>query len=85
MSEEHAAEAKPAAPTATPNSVAYGTYKQQVVAQGKTVGQLKDFISKMHNIPDDAQPYVNFQKVSSDYEIKEGDNITFHRPAGDKG
>lgn len=88
---EKAAAAQVAAPaTAAPvatetNKVTFGTHTQVVRAAGKTVREVKAFMKRYYAIPDDAQSYVNFNKVEEDYVLGVGEDIQFHRPAGDKG
>jgi molybdopterin converting factor small subunit len=67
------------------NKVTFGTYTSNIKAEGKTIKEVKAFIKNHYNVPEDAQAYVNYQKVDENYPLKAGDAVQFHRPAGDKG
>ena len=52
---------------------------------GKKLGEVKDQLVDVLNIPSPVQCILGGQSVSDDYELKEGEQIEFVRPAGDKG
>jgi len=52
---------------------------------GKTVGAVAEFLREVLNVDRLAEGMVNGDKVSDSYVLKEGDNLEFLKPAGQKG
>jgi hypothetical protein len=52
---------------------------------GMTVGELRNRLEDVMNIPNPAQVVVGGCVVNNDYVVKAGDNVEFIKPAGIKG
>jgi len=52
---------------------------------GKTVGAIAEFLREVLNVDRLAEGMVNGDKVEPSYVMKEGDNLEFLKPAGQKG
>lgn len=78
-----AAAAQPQGGTA---KIRYGVYDQQVPAGNNlSVGQIRTTYQTMWSMPAEADAYIGGTKVGDDYVIKAGDQVEFHRRAGEKG
>lgn len=63
----------------------YGVYNQPSNIAGKTVKEVRDQFSKIWGIPNDAVAYCGKDKMDETSVIQPGQNIEFHRRAGEKG
>ena len=66
-------------------SLRYGVYNQPSNIAGKTVKEVRDQFSKVWGIPNDAIAYIGKDRLNEDTVIEPGQNIEFHRRAGEKG
>jgi len=63
----------------------YGVYNQPSNIAGKTVAEVRSQFSKIWGIPNDAVAYCGKDKMDENSVIQPGQNIEFHRRAGEKG
>ena len=63
----------------------YGVYNQPSNIAGKTVKEVRDQFSKIWGIPNDAVAMHGKEKLNEDSVIQPGQNVEFHRRAGEKG
>lgn len=63
----------------------FGVYNQPTNVAGKSVKEARDQFSKIWGIPTDAVAYKGKDKLDENYVIQPGDNVEFHRRAGEKG
>lgn len=63
----------------------YGVYNQPSNIAGKTVKEVRDQFSKIWGIPNDAVAYCGKDKMDENSVIQPGQNVEFHRRAGEKG
>ena len=75
---------QPSAATGIAN-VRFGVYNQPSNVGGKTVAQAREQFSRLWGIPTDAVAYKGKDKLDENYVIQPGDNVEFHRRAGEKG
>lgn len=67
-------------------SIRYGIFNQPGNHAGKTVGEIRKTTGSLWNLPEDSNAFVGgTNKVGDDYVIQPGDNVEFHRRAGEKG
>lgn len=66
-------------------NVRFGVYNQPSNIAGKSVKDARDQFSKLWGIPNDAVAYKGKDKLDENYVIQPGDNVEFHRRAGEKG
>lgn len=66
-------------------NVRFGVYSQPSNVAGKSVKEAREQFSKLWGIPTDAIAYKGKDKLTEDYVIQPGDNVEFHRRAGEKG
>jgi hypothetical protein len=66
-------------------NVRFGVYNQPSNVGGKTVSQAREQFSRLWGIPTDAVAYKGKDKLDENYVIQPGDNVEFHRRAGEKG
>lgn len=67
-------------------NVACGASKGSFPVVGKTISEIKMFLSEVLNIPKGfPSAMVNGKKVEDSYITQPGDNIEILKPAGDKG
>jgi len=66
-------------------NVRFGVYSQPSNVGGKTVKEAREQFSKLWGIPSDAIAYKGKDKLNENYVIQPGDNVEFHRRAGEKG
>jgi len=66
-------------------NIRYGVYNQPSNIAGKSVKEVRDQFSKIWGIPTDAIAYCGKEKLTEDTVIQPGQNIEFHRRAGEKG
>lgn len=52
---------------------------------GKTVGQVSELLREVLNVDKMSTGLINGKEQASDYVLKEGDNLEFLKPAGNKG
>lgn len=62
-----------------------GGYNQRIPIQGRTVGEMLDFVAGNWGVPKDAAAYKGKTKLESDYRIQPGDDIEFLKRQGEKG
>ena len=65
--------------------IRFGVYNQPGSHVGKTVGEVRGSVGKLWGVPDDASAFLGKEKLDDNYIIQDGDNIEFHRRAGEKG
>lgn len=63
----------------------YGVYNQPSNIAGKTVSDVRQQFAKIWGIPNDAIAYCGKDKLDENAVIQPGQNIEFHRRAGEKG
>jgi len=63
----------------------FGVYNQPTNVAGNSVQQTREQFSKIWGIPTDAVAYKGKEKLDENYVIQPGDNVEFHRRAGEKG
>lgn len=66
-------------------NVRYGVYNQPSNVGGKTVAEVRAQYSKIWGIPNDAVAMCGKDKLGENDVIQPGQNIEFHRRAGEKG
>lgn len=66
-------------------SIRFGVYNQPGNHAGKTVKEVREGLGKLWGVPGDASAYIGKEKMGDDYVIQAGDNLEFHRRAGEKG
>lgn len=66
-------------------NVRFGVYNQPSNIAGKSVKEAREQFSKLWGIPTDAVAYKGKDKLDEGYVIQPGDNVEFHRRAGEKG
>ena len=54
-------------------------------AAGKTVGEVRDQVAEILNVPANAQARVNNAQANDDAELADGDTLEFVKTAGEKG
>jgi hypothetical protein len=73
---------QPSPPDSVPRA-RYGIYEQKVDPNKfKTVGEYRKIHSKVWAIPEDAKAFVNGNKTSESYRLKEFDRLEFVRISG---
>lgn len=85
MEQAQSSAAAAAAPQAGMAQIRFGVYNQPGMHAGKTVKDVRDTQGKLWGIPADASAYLGANKVDENYVIQPGDNLEFHRRAGEKG
>jgi hypothetical protein len=66
-------------------NVRFGVYNQPSNIGGKSIKDAREQFSKLWGIPTDAVAYKGKEKLDENYVIQPGDNVEFHRRAGEKG
>jgi hypothetical protein len=66
-------------------NVRFGVYSQPSNVAGKSVKDAREQFGKLWGIPNDAIAYKGKDKLDENYVIQPGDNVEFHRRAGEKG
>ena len=66
-------------------NVRYGVYTEPAPVCGKTIADVRQQFSKLWGISGDAIAYKGKDKLDENYVIQPGDNVEFHRRAGEKG
>lgn len=66
-------------------NVRFGVYSQPSPVAGKSVKEAREQFGKLWGIPNDAVAYKGKDKLDENYVIQPGDNVEFHRRAGEKG
>lgn len=82
MAQAPGAAAKPAGGQA---QIRFGVYNQPGDYVGKTVADVRGSIGKLWGVPTDASAFLGKEKMPDDYVIQNGDQLEFHRRAGEKG
>jgi antitoxin (DNA-binding transcriptional repressor) of toxin-antitoxin stability system len=67
------------------NAVTYGAESMNVSAAGRTVGEIRQHMKHVLNIPEDAQSRVNGNLVDGDYVLQDNDTLEFVKVSGQKG
>lgn len=62
-----------------------GGYAQNIPIEGRTVGEMKNFVAQNWGVPKDAAAYKGKEKLDDDYRIQPGDDIEFLKRQGEKG
>jgi hypothetical protein len=85
----HSVLTKPEAPfghkTTTTIRVTCGASTGNFPVEGKTVGEVGEFLREVLNVDKLSTGLVNGAEVDPDYELKQGDSLEFLKPAGKKG
>lgn len=84
MENTSSSSSQPSRPSGMAN-LRYGVYTQPSNIAGKTVKDVRDQFSKIWGIPNDAVAYCGKEKLDESAVIQPGQNIEFHRRAGEKG
>lgn len=63
----------------------FGVYNQPTNVAGKSAQEAREQFSKIWGIPNDSIAYKGKDKLDENYIIQPGDNVEFHRRAGEKG
>ena len=71
--------------TTTTIRVSSGAATGEFPVTGRNVSEVKSFLKEVFNISKMASPIVNGNQVDDNYVIKEGDEVEFLKPAGQKG
>ena len=79
------AQAPGAKPSGGQAQIRFGVYSQPGNHVGKTVTEVRNSVGKLWGVPTDASAYLGKEKLNDDYVIKDGDQLEFHRRAGEKG
>jgi hypothetical protein len=82
--EQSASQNQPSAVQGIAN-VRFGVYNQPSNIAGKTVSKAREQFSRLWGIPTDAVAYKGKDRLDENYVIQPGDNVEFHRRAGEKG
>lgn len=77
--------AQPAAQGAGIAQIRCGVYNNPGAHAGKTINEIRNNFTKLWGIPTDAHAYNGKTKLEENYVVQPGDNIEFHRKAGEKG
>ena len=85
----HSVMTKPDAPfgskTTTTIRVTCGASTGAFPVEGKTVGEVGEFLREVLNVDKLSTGLVNGKEVPGDYELKTGDSLEFMKPSGRKG
>jgi len=54
-------------------------------AAGKTLGELRDQVAEILNVPENAQARVNGSQAGNEVQLADGDTLEFVKTAGEKG
>lgn len=84
MEANNSSGAQPSRSTGMAN-LRYGVYSQPSNIAGKTVKEVREQFSKIWGIPGDAVAYCGKDKLDENAVIQPGQNVEFHRRAGEKG
>lgn len=85
MADNQGQQAKAKAAGGAMANVRYGVYNQPGPYAGQTIGEIRNQLGKLWNIPGDAQAYKGKEQLAADYQVQPGDHIEFHRKMGEKG
>lgn len=66
-------------------NVRYGVYSQPANLAGKTVSEVREQYSRIWGIPNDAVAMAGKDRLDENAVIQPGQNVEFHRRAGEKG
>ena len=66
-------------------NIRYGVYSQPAPVSGKSVAEIRQQFGKLWGISSDAIAYKGKDKLDENYVVQPGDNLEFHRRAGEKG
>jgi hypothetical protein len=72
-------------PAGSVANIRYGVYNQPAPVSGKSVAEVRQQFAKLWGISADAIAYKGKDKLDETYVIQPGDNLEFHRRAGEKG
>lgn len=84
MESNNSSSSQPTSQTGMAN-LRYGVYNQPSNIAGKTVSDVRQQFSKIWGIPNDAVAYCGKDRMDENAIIQPGQNIEFHRRAGEKG
>lgn len=65
--------------------VRFGVYNNPGNHAGKTIAEVRQGFTRLWGIPNDAHAYNGRERLDENYVIQPGDNVEFHRKAGEKG
>lgn len=82
INESNSAENKSASGVA---NVRFGVYNQPAPIAGKSIKDTREQFGRLWGIPTDAVAYKGKDKLDENYVVQPGDNVEFHRRAGEKG
>jgi len=66
-------------------NIRYGVYSQPSNIAGKSIKEIREQFSKIWGIPNDAVAYCGKDKLDENAVVQPGQNVEFHRRAGEKG
>lgn len=67
------------------NRITYGFWDQPGNFVGKTIRDIRNDYGATWALEQDSSAFIGRERLPEDYVIKEGDQIEFHRKAGEKG
>ncbi|MFZ4104864.1 hypothetical protein [Flavobacterium sp.] len=82
INESNSSEIKSASGVA---NVRFGVYNQPAPIAGKSIKDTREQFGRLWGIPTDAIAYKGKDKLDENYVVQPGDNVEFHRRAGEKG
>lgn len=56
-----------------------------ITVEGANIEEIRSLYADVLNISEDAQPFVNGEEAGDDYDLQDDDELTFSKPAGQKG
>lgn len=65
--------------------IRWGVYQDVDEYVGMSVGQIREQLDGVWNIPTDTQTFVGDKAVGNDYVIQANDSVNFIRRSGEKG
>jgi hypothetical protein len=65
--------------------IRFGVYNQHGNFVGKSIQDIRTQYGQLWGIPTDATAFKGKDKMDDNYVVQPGDNLEFHRRAGEKG
>ena len=65
--------------------VSCGANQGQYPVCGKSIGQVKEILKEVLNVPRMSDGLINGKVKDDSYSLKEGDTLEFMKPSGEKG
>ena len=63
----------------------FGIYNQPGDYSGKSVAEVRQLFGAAWGIPNEASAFKGKERLADDYILQPGDELEFHRRAGEKG